>query len=103
MSMPGWMGSADAELKGSYKFPHHYKDGGPAILAGVNNAKARLSQASIPKADVAGVEATFLNAHQNDVKQAIQTMEIPISKNDMFEVFWGAMTKAYQRLFHQRN
>ena len=73
-------GSADAELKGSYKFPHHYKDGGPAILAGVNNAKARLSQASIPKADVAGVEA-HLNAHQNDVKQSIlQTLQSQFMK-----------------------
>jgi hypothetical protein len=62
--------SADANLIGSYRFPHHYKDGGPAILAGVNNAKARLSQAKIPSGDVAGVTA-HLNAHQADAKQSI--------------------------------
>ena len=62
--------SADPALKGSYKFPHHYKDGGPAILKGVNNAKARLPNAKIPEADRAGVEA-HLNAHQDDAKQSV--------------------------------
>jgi len=66
-----WVDSdADPELMGSYKLPHHYTDGGPAILAGVNNAKARLSQTDIPQADVAGVTA-HLNAHQKDAKQGI--------------------------------
>lgn len=62
--------SGDASLIGSYKLMHHYANGGPAILAGVNNAKSRLSQTNMPDADRAGVEA-HLNAHQKDAKQSI--------------------------------
>lgn len=60
-----WFAGGDAEpdAKGSYKFPHHLTKGGPAILRGVNNAKARLPGARIPSSDRAGVEA-HLNAHQ---------------------------------------
>jgi ATP-dependent protease ClpP protease subunit len=58
-------GGADPDAKGSYKFPHHTKDGGPANLAGCRNGLARLSSADIPAGDRAGVEA-HLRAHLND-------------------------------------
>jgi hypothetical protein len=52
----------DPDAKQSYKFPHHLADG-RVVLRGVNNAMARLPQASIPDEDRAGVEA-HLNRHQ---------------------------------------
>lgn len=55
----------DPTAKGTYKFPHHRTDGGPAVMAGVRNALARLPQADIPEADRAGVEA-HLRAHMAD-------------------------------------
>lgn len=61
-----WQDSgADADLKGSYKFPHHKTQGGPANLAACRNGLARLSGASIPDGDRGGVEA-HLNAHLKD-------------------------------------
>lgn len=57
---------ADPDAKQSYKFPHHTAGTDtPAVLAGVNNAMARLSQADIPEGDRAGVEA-HLRRHQDD-------------------------------------
>lgn len=55
----------DPNAKGTYKFPHHRTDDGPAVLAGVRNALARLSNADIPDADRAGVER-HLRAHLED-------------------------------------
>jgi hypothetical protein len=55
----------DPEAKGSYKFPHHSTEGGPANLNGVRNALSRLPQADIPSGDVAGVER-HLRAHLDD-------------------------------------
>jgi len=46
---------SDPDAKSSYKFPHHPAGSATAIRAAVNNAKARLSQASIPDGDRAGV------------------------------------------------
>lgn len=64
-------GKADPNLKGSYKLPHHLKNGGPAILAGVNNAKARAPQMKgVPAGDMTGINA-HLNAHQKDAKQGL--------------------------------
>lgn len=55
----------DPEAKGSYKFPHHRKEGGPANVAACRNGLARLSGADIPDGDRSGVEA-HLNAHLSD-------------------------------------
>ena len=53
------------DLKSSFKFPHHAKDGGPANLGACRNGLARMSGADIPPADDAGVQA-HLNAHLSD-------------------------------------
>lgn len=55
----------DPEAHRSYKFPHHRTGGGPAVIAAVNNALARLNQADIPEGDRAGVER-HLRAHRDD-------------------------------------
>src|SRR5512139_3341900 len=52
----------DPDAKQSYKFPHHRTNGGPAVLNGVRNGLARLSNSSIPDGDKAGVER-HLRAH----------------------------------------
>jgi hypothetical protein len=47
---------ADPTAKSSYALPHHLTKGGPAVVAGVRNALARLPQTKkIPEADMAGV------------------------------------------------
>jgi hypothetical protein len=59
-------GDADADdRKGSYKFPHHETEGGPANLAACRNGLARLAGAAIPDGDRAGVQA-HLQAHLAD-------------------------------------
>jgi hypothetical protein len=62
-----WVDSdGDAEAKSSYKLPHHMPSkSAPAIIAGVNNALARLSATQIPDGDKAAVEA-HLRAHRKD-------------------------------------
>lgn len=65
--MSAWVESgADPDAKSSYKFPHHRPtSGSAAVIAGVNNGLARLSQANIPAADRAGVER-HLRKHRRD-------------------------------------
>lgn len=64
--MSAWYSGQNADTKASYKFPHHEpRMNAPAVLSGVNNALARLSQAKIPAADRAGVEA-HLRKHRKD-------------------------------------
>lgn len=65
--MHAWVDDeGDAEAKSSYKFPHHEpRIGSPAVIAGVNNALARLPQANIPDEDRAGVER-HLRKHRED-------------------------------------
>jgi ATP-dependent protease ClpP protease subunit len=59
-------GDDDADdRKSNYKFPHHKTKGGPANLAACRNGLARLSGASIPDGDRAGVKA-HLQAHLDD-------------------------------------
>jgi ATP-dependent protease ClpP protease subunit len=53
------------DAKGSYKFPHATKDGGPANLAACRNGLARLPGSNIPAADKPGVER-HLKAHLAD-------------------------------------
>lgn len=53
------------DQKSNYKFPHHETKGGPANLAACRNGLARLSGASIPAGDDAGVRA-HLQAHLDD-------------------------------------
>lgn len=53
--------NTDPELKGSYVLPHHYRQGGPAIIRGVNNALARLPQTDVD--DKPGLER-HLRAHR---------------------------------------
>jgi ATP-dependent protease ClpP protease subunit len=65
-SVPHREGDDDADdQKGNYKFPHHEHKGGAANVSACNNGLARLSGASIPDADRAGVEA-HLRAHLKD-------------------------------------
>lgn len=59
-------GDHDADdQKGSYAFPHHKTEGGPANVNACNNGLARLSNSHIPDADKPGVEA-HLRAHLKD-------------------------------------
>ena len=62
-----WYSGQNPDQRSSYKFPHHRDPGGPAVLAGVRNGLARLSQADIPSADVAGVKR-HLQRHLDDAK-----------------------------------
>lgn len=55
----------ESDAKASYKFPHHTEKGGAAIIAGVNNALARLASARIPAEDKKGVER-HLRRHRKD-------------------------------------
>ncbi|HEV2375852.1 MAG TPA: head maturation protease, ClpP-related [Streptosporangiaceae bacterium] len=65
-STPHREGDGDADdQKSNYKFPHHRTKGGPANLAACRNGLARLSGASIPDGDRAGVKA-HLQAHLDD-------------------------------------
>ncbi len=64
--MHAWAdGEGDADAKGTYKFPHHNPPKGPAVIAGVNNALARLKRSTIPDSDKAGVER-HLRRHRKD-------------------------------------
>ncbi len=83
------------DAKNAYKFIHHnIVDGQPkeANLNGVNNAKARLSQADIPAADRAAVEK-HLQAHQDDAaaEDRLRAL-VPVRCFDgnarPFEPFW---------------
>lgn len=53
------------DKKGNYKFPHARTKGGPANIPGCRNGLSRLSSASIPSGDDAGVKA-HLQAHIDD-------------------------------------
>jgi ATP-dependent protease ClpP protease subunit len=55
--------SGDPDSKSSYKFPHHYRKGGPANLAGCRNGLARLPGADVDDKD--GVKR-HLQAHLDD-------------------------------------
>lgn len=65
--MHAWVDArGDESKKASYKFPHHEPGTDtPAVIAGVNNALARLAQANIPNGDRPGVEA-HLRRHRKD-------------------------------------
>lgn len=65
--MHAWVDDeGDPDAKQSYKFPHHEpRIGAPAVIAAVNNALARLSQADISEEDRAGVER-HLRKHRDD-------------------------------------
>lgn len=75
--MHAWYSGSDPDKKSSYKFPHHEGLNKPAVIAGVNNALARLAQAKIPDADRAGVEA-HLRKHRRDAgfEEAMSEAEI---------------------------
>lgn len=76
--MHAWYAGSEPERKGSYKFPHHAPGTDTAaVIAGVNNALARLSQADIPAEDRAGVEA-HLRGHRKDagLDEAMSEAEI---------------------------
>ncbi|WP_171110624.1 MULTISPECIES: hypothetical protein [unclassified Streptomyces] len=68
--MSAWRSAdGDPDLKSSYKFPHHEPGTDTAAnLDAVRNGLARLSQADIPAADRAGVEA-HLRAHLEDARE----------------------------------
>lgn len=76
--MHAWYAGSEPGMKISYKFPHHLPGTDtPAVIAGVNNALARLSQADIPEADRAGVEA-HLRRHRQDagLEEAMSEVEM---------------------------
>jgi ATP-dependent protease ClpP protease subunit len=64
-----WEDEAGSDIKGDYKFPHHRTKGGPANIPACENGLARLSSASIPDGDRAGVKA-HLQAHIDDHKKS---------------------------------
>jgi hypothetical protein len=67
--MYAWKEAGNPDTKSGYKFPHHMVgDGGTpgaANLGGCRNGLARLSSASIPSGDAAGVKA-HLARHLKD-------------------------------------
>jgi ATP-dependent Clp protease protease subunit len=65
--MHAWVeDGADADLKSSYKLPHHASGSDTAAnIRGVNNALARLPQTNIPEGDKSGAEK-HLRAHRTD-------------------------------------
>jgi ATP-dependent Clp endopeptidase proteolytic subunit ClpP len=65
-------GTADADLVGSYKFPHATDKGAPANLAACRNGLARLDSADIPDGDRSGVKS-HLQAHLDDGKSDLAT------------------------------
>lgn len=80
--MHAWVDpNGDPNLKGSYKFPHHDvtdADGdpgsgdetvGPANVNAVRDGLARLDQADVPEADLAGIKA-HLQKHLDDFNNA---------------------------------
>lgn len=79
--MHAWMNaSGDPAKKSSYKFPHHEPGTDTAaVIAGVNNALARLSQAKIPDGDKVGVEA-HLRKHRKDAGLEESMSEAEISE-----------------------
>ena len=81
MYMHAWVdGKVDENKKSSYKFPHHEPGTDtPAVIAGVDNALARLPQANIPAGDVAGVKA-HLRAHRKDAGLAESMSEAEIGE-----------------------
>lgn len=58
-----WAAAGAGDLKKDYKFPHHARKGGPAVLPAVRNGLARLPQADVDDRD--GVER-HLRAHLED-------------------------------------
>jgi len=83
--MHAWVDpKGDAGKKASYKFPHHETGmDTPAVIAGVNNALARLSQTKIPDGDKAGVEA-HLRKHRKDAGLEESMSEAEISETVKF-------------------
>jgi hypothetical protein len=72
--------SGDMTRKSSYKDPHHEPGTDTAaVIAGVNNALARLSGTNIPSGDKKGVEA-HLRAHRKDAGLAESMSEAEISE-----------------------
>jgi ATP-dependent protease ClpP protease subunit len=71
-----WHEDNAGDTKGSYKFPHHETDGGPAFLAACRNGLARLNQADIPAGDRDGVRA-HLQAHLDDGSDAAEDAGYP--------------------------
>lgn len=65
--MCAWYDSENADLKGSYKFPHHTLDGYKTVRAAVNNALARLKNSNIPESDKEAVKA-HLEKHSQEFK-----------------------------------
>lgn len=57
MKMCAWYDEANPDLRGSYKLPHHLRNGYKTVWRGVANAMARLMQANtdIPESDRPGV------------------------------------------------
>jgi len=78
----------DVDAKQTYKFPHHRTQGGPAVLNGVRNALARLSNSSIPEEDKAGVRR-HLEAHLNKGREEegmVENGEREVRNYQMIEV-----------------
>ena len=63
--MAAWMDSANPDVKGSYKLPHHMADGHKTVWRGVANAASRLPGTKIPAKDKPGVQ-THLGKHYAD-------------------------------------
>lgn len=83
--MHAWVNEkGDPDAKGSYKFPHHRPGTDtPAVIAGVNNVLARLSQATIPVGDRSGVEA-HLRKHRKDAGLEESMSEVEIAETVKF-------------------
>jgi hypothetical protein len=51
----------DPDAKGTYHFPHHRTQGGPANLGACRNGKARVGPSGVPDADKPGIERHLQN------------------------------------------
>jgi ATP-dependent protease ClpP protease subunit len=85
-AVPHREGDDDADdQKANYKFPHHKATAGPANLPACRNGLARLSSASIPAADDAGVKA-HLQAHLDDAGDAGDHSHADLSGLDLGQI-----------------
>jgi len=74
--------SSASDVKGSYKMPHHTREGYKTVKAAVDNAMARLSNTNIPESDKAAVES-HLKKHQAEFEEDKSTHNASAKGEDM--------------------
>jgi phage head maturation protease len=80
--MCAWYDAENPDIKGSYKLPHHTREGYKTVKAAVDNAMARLGQTNLPAADKAAVEA-HLKKHQAELEEEGKAAHVEAKGEDM--------------------